>query len=126
MKVQELKPLMADLLAEVSENTDVKSSAVTLLGTLGQLILDNVADKAIVTELATSMTGAKGTLDASNASMAAAIAAHTPVADIPLEVNRVNQAGADNGIGQIGDIISNDDANLASYKSAAWVDTTTI
>lgn len=41
-----------------------------------------------------------------------------------VEVNTINQKGADNGIGPVGTVIANDDPNLALFKANGLVDTT--
>lgn len=71
--------IMADLTRlteEVSENTAVIASAVTLLGQLAALIRENATNPAELNALADQ-------LDLNSAGLAAAIAANTPGAEVP-------------------------------------------
>lgn len=64
------------LTTEVSENTSVIQSAITLLGNLSQIIRDNAGDPAALGALADQ-------LDTQSNSLAQAITANTPAAPTP-------------------------------------------
>lgn len=76
--LQEVKKMageLAKLQQEVTENSDVIASAITLLGNLSQMLKDAIAanDPAALAALA-------DTLDQHSNQLAAAVAANTPVA----------------------------------------------
>ena len=78
MNLADLQSLVADLVTEVTETTTVEASAVTLLNPLGAAFLEHANDPAAIEALATAMMDAKGSLDSSATSLAAAITANTP------------------------------------------------
>ena len=80
MTVQELQVAFNELQAQAASNVDVENSASTLIATLGQLIIDNAGNAAIITAIGEGMTATKGALRTSNDTLAAAIVAGTPVA----------------------------------------------
>lgn len=121
----------------VGERLDTKAGMVRAEATrIGEVIAAlkgnqpmTVAEKAAVVA---KLTATKGRLDGFVASIDDEVellkaTGVDPVDPTPtVEVNTVNQLGADNGIGAVGDIIANDNPNLAQYKSNSWVDTTTV
>jgi hypothetical protein len=62
---------LADLTTEVTENTDLTGSLITLLNGIAQQLRDAAADPAAITALADQ-------LDATNQAIATAITANTP------------------------------------------------
>jgi ABC-type transporter Mla subunit MlaD len=67
---------LSRLTTEVSENTSVTQSAITLLGNLADLIRQNATDEAALNDLADS-------LDANSNALAAAVEANTPATPEP-------------------------------------------
>jgi hypothetical protein len=80
INISELQVLVAEVTAEVAETATVEASAVTLLNTLGQFFVDHANDPAAIEAMGVAMTNAKGALDSSANSLAAAITANTPAA----------------------------------------------
>jgi hypothetical protein len=80
MTVQELQPILDTLVAQATANTDAETAAANLIGKLGQIIVDNSSNPAVIEAIGTAMTNTTGALKSSADSLAAAIVAGTPVA----------------------------------------------
>ena len=80
MTITELGPIVDGLVAQATANTDAETAASTLIGQLGQLVIDNAGNPAIIEAIGTAMTNTTGALKTSADSLAAAIVAGTPVA----------------------------------------------
>lgn len=79
-ELADLQAKMDALSAQATKNTDAEASAVGLLSTLGQLIINSKNDPAAIAAIGTAMTNTTGQLTTSADTLAAAIVAGTPAA----------------------------------------------
>ena len=78
MTIPELQVKVNEMQAQAQANTDAENSAATLIGRLGQIIIDNQNDPVAIAAIGEAMTNTTGALKNSADSLAAAIVAGTP------------------------------------------------
>lgn len=78
MTIAELQTKFNDLQSQAQANTDAEAAAVSLIATLGALIIANQNDPVAIAAIGEAMTNTTGALKNSADSLAAAIVAGTP------------------------------------------------
>lgn len=136
---------MKALLNDIKVSTDASAARLTNVGSQIDVQMQRLTDliaalkaagsgmtAAEKAELVTDAEAIKASLANASGSLDDEVTRLTetgvdPVDPTPTtDVNTVNQAGADAGIGLLGDVIANDNPNLAAWKSSGYITTTTV